>query len=250
LPIYRNKFKALTPDLPGDWQVHHGYQVGRQGEGAEFEAILADRFLAEKGINVHDSKYLKGVPPKIHAEITAAQTRWWKGKVASLQYADMADAYRRVPLDEVIALSGKLDEAYASFWMTSGTNQSRLVTRIRNELNAAGGQCNFALGKAGRMQSLGFSLGASVGLFSFLTGNAKAAANIAFHNAGQKADFQEFVTKYEGALDKQMDGNPITKNEAEHLMEAFIRYLRALELDEGAVSKLEAAMGAYIDKEF
>ena len=70
---YRGAFKKETPDLPNDWKVHHTKQQA-----------LADRYLNEKGINIHDSDYLRGVPVNVHYEINDVQAKMHMAKMRDM----------------------------------------------------------------------------------------------------------------------------------------------------------------------
>ncbi|SDZ69241.1 hypothetical protein SAMN05421736_1581, partial [Evansella caseinilytica] len=63
---YRKLFLAEYPDLPKGWQVHHSLPQ-------KYETIMKNA-----GINIHEVKYLRGVDPTVHREITKEWIKWDK----------------------------------------------------------------------------------------------------------------------------------------------------------------------------
>lgn len=116
---YRKLFLEATPDAAGtSWQVHHTIQVGRVvGPNGTTEQVLANRYLKERGINVHDKQYLRAVHPDVHKEITRRQANWWTMKAKEMGLGnDTITAMRRINLAEYDDFVQKLDVEYRQWW--------------------------------------------------------------------------------------------------------------------------------------
>ncbi|RMG03381.1 MAG: hypothetical protein D6741_02345, partial [Planctomycetota bacterium] len=112
---YRAEFVKATKAFPQNWQVHHTLPVVRHTfkDGTK-ENILADRFWKERGINVNDLQYLRGVHPTHHLELNHLQTAFWQQMLDEMKKnppgnvnpdtIDLVFVYRNVDLDRVIDL--------------------------------------------------------------------------------------------------------------------------------------------------
>jgi hypothetical protein len=124
---YRTEFVKVTPDMPADWGVHHTLQQ---------QPTLAGRYMAERGVNVHDPKYLRGVPQAYHKEISVLQQKWW-AKQSKAFGGDMEATYRNVALADVDTFNAKVDAMFKDKWIKAGKNQSKAVTAIVNRMKVS-----------------------------------------------------------------------------------------------------------------
>ena len=237
---YRRLFENLTPDLKdpkfADWEIHHTMQAGR----INGKDVLAQRILKDRGINVHESQYLRALPKKIHAEITGLQKRWWNKKMKEKGWTRL-EAYKKVDLDEYFAYVQKLDGEFRDVWVKAGKKKSDMLKVIKRS------GLSFAVNKANRMKRMGFAIVGSIGLFNLISENATAASNIANHTPAQLQKYNAFVDQYEIAINDVLENDRLSANRAHHLKNAFIAYGQALQLDQDALNTMSAAMGAHID---
>ena len=123
---YRENFKEATPAMPDGWQVHHTKQDK-----------LRERYQNEKGINIDDPQYLKGVPDKVHQDINYLQNKWAESKMRELgilgakevlnddnKKAKFAEFWSRVSLDDAEAFEKTLDKIYAKYWIKAGDGEA------------------------------------------------------------------------------------------------------------------------------
>lgn len=61
---YADRFIEVRADMPNGWQVHHSFPQ-------KYESLLA-----QHGLNVHDTVWLRGVHPDIHSKLTAEWRRF------------------------------------------------------------------------------------------------------------------------------------------------------------------------------
>ncbi len=89
---YRKLFLKENPEMPKTYQVHHTLPQ-------KYEEIL--NF---KEINIHEAKYLEGIDPDIHKQITKEWQKWDK-------------SLGRTPTsEEVFDFTQKIDSKYGQFW--------------------------------------------------------------------------------------------------------------------------------------
>lgn len=245
---YAKQFREATPDTPPGWEIHHTLQVGR--DDATGTRILERRYLRERGINIHEAKYLRAVRPEIHAEITRAQNAWWKEQMKNLGVSSRADAMLVIKLADYDAFVAKLDAQYRIWWIGPGRNQMQNVVTIVNRFNQSGGRWSWVAGKGTRWKNLGFTALAGVGIFSLFSENAKAAVNIAYHDDTALAKWDAFASAYDAAMTEVIDPDGpgrLKHNTAIQLRDAMIAYARAIKLDESVLTKIQIALGAYCD---
>ncbi|MDX1967810.1 MAG: glycosyltransferase [Planctomycetaceae bacterium] len=222
---YREYFKKATPDLPDDWKVHHTKQ-----------RALADRYLRERGINVHDKQYLRGVPPSVHVtDITPAQGAWWRQQAKRFGNS-VERAYAEIQLAEVEAFEQRMDAQYRQWWISSGTNQKAEVDAIVNDLKSS--HSKFVTEKASRWRHLEIGV-AAFALFSLISDSAMACHNIANHSPQQLDKWEIFRAKYDSALDSAARLGHVRQSQAWDLKDAFINYARSLSLDSDALDKID-----------
>ncbi len=75
----------------------------------------------------------------------------------------------------------------------------------------------------------------------------RAAVAIAHHDAEALAKWDAFAASYDNAMEEVIRSNRLSHNTALLLRDSMIAYGRAIKLDDGALSKIEAALGAYCD---
>ncbi|MCY2965563.1 MAG: RHS repeat-associated core domain-containing protein, partial [Planctomycetota bacterium] len=97
---YRPRFIEQTPDLANDaamqarMRIHHSLQQA-----------LADRYLAERGINVHDLVHLHGVDKTFHETVVNAMQRMFWEDMAK-EYSKDGRVFTPTTVKAVVSLSG------------------------------------------------------------------------------------------------------------------------------------------------
>jgi hypothetical protein len=225
---YRQYFLRATPDMPREWRVHH-----------TLPQQFAERFLRERNINVHDLQYLRGVPPLIHDEITAAQRSWLALKVKQHDHFD------KIPLDEVIAFARDIERDLGSFMLLHGPRQADAVTRINNLVKSKA--ITITMDRANRWRRLGLPVAAAIPVIVLLTQNAEAFQQMKNFDPDRNAAFQDFVEKYQRALELAVSTGDLPKRPAEQLVESFFRFGRELGLDTDTLNKAQALIHAKLD---
>jgi hypothetical protein len=228
---YRDKFIKATPDMPANWHVHH-----------TLPRRFAERFLRERGINIHALTYLRGVPRSIHDEITAIENAWVRNKL--IQYR----TFDNIPLDEVIAFSKDIETVFGSRMIRAGIGQAAEVTRITNALKHEA--TRWAVGKAQRWKRLGLVSAAAIPIFSLLANNAEAFYQMKNFDPDRHLEFRLFVEKYEYALQQAAERNSVSRRAAEQVFEAFFEFGRSLKLDQDTLAKAEAVVTAELAKRY
>jgi|GEM_PF-3140232 len=219
---YDRLFENATPhlnQLDTEYDIHHTKP-----------ARLADRYLAEQGINVHENRYLRAVPRDIHVkEITPAWNRWCNYHVREGTWGPDREAFfNSVPLDEVDNFMDQVHANVEADWFVEAGADKKRIKQVGTNFKTKRGK--FLAGKAKRLKDLGFIIGA-YSLFQLFTENAKAAQVIVNHDPAANAALQEFENQYDITLDSAIDNGWVTRTQAEKLINAFIGYAQALQLD-------------------
>jgi hypothetical protein len=220
-PGYRTTFKEATPEMPNKFQVHHIVEQGRD--------ILAERFHKELKINLDDLDNLRGVPDKIHGEITAIQSKFWAAQ-AKEQGGDLKEAYKRVSLGEVQKLQAEIEATYKSFWVKAGATAEEVAAvekRLNNKrlMNLRPARIEGTLKNAG-MAITGFAI------FTFLADAAALAINIADPPPEVQSALDEMLTHYARLYEIRSTQGSITKNQWAKLQEATMKYLKVAGFDD------------------
>ncbi len=246
LSTYRQNFIDKTPDMKSslaeDWEVHHTLQVGRQNG----ETILADRFLAEKGINVHRAEYLRGVPRGIHqGEIKRLQNAFWDNQKDALSVTTTAEAMRQVDLDEVIQFADDMEKEMKDMWIKSGKKQKTAIRRINNAWNHGRGK--WALGRIQRMRRMG--LGAALGgIVFFDTALLRAEQMGKIAGGGGAQEWATLEQAYKRSFEEIELTGGLTKETAIDWKNALMNYWLSLGEDPQSVAKTSAILEGVIRK--
>jgi len=195
---YRKNFIDLTPDMKSthgaNWQVHHTLQVGRVTlPNGKTVGVLADRFLNEKGINVHDLTHLRGVPSSVHSEITGLQKSWWNQKMKENNWATIQEAWQKIDLDEVEQFANDLDGQFNKKWMQAGAQQKTVMRRINDSIKQGRGA--WTLGRDARRGAVGLSVLGGFLFFQEAHARAGQMANIA--GGGGNAEWVTLAAEYD-----------------------------------------------------
>ncbi|NOX53927.1 MAG: hypothetical protein GXP27_05705 [Planctomycetes bacterium] len=226
---YRKLFIQATPELEGrsDWEIHHTKQ-----------RMIAERYLRERGINVHETEYLRAVPDFVHDEITAAQNKWWTQKAKELirrdpvRYGSLEEAMQvikeTIPLEEVEAFERQIETQYSKYWIKAG--EGRKIKIVQRRLKKLG---RFSLSKPSRFQNLGLTF-TGFAILTLVTEKGKAAMNIANHPPQAQVAWRRLEGELNSYLDRGLERGYATKEDAMRVVDALVSYMRALGLDEEA----------------
>jgi len=80
--------------MPDAYQVHHALPQ-------RYESIMRLR-----GINIHETVFLRGVDPTIHSKITTAWGRWHRGLGGRMPTSQ-----------EIVQFSYRIDEQYGKYFI-------------------------------------------------------------------------------------------------------------------------------------
>src|SRR5262249_41382882 len=139
---YEEAFRKLRPDLPSDWRVHHTIQ--------KYNDVLTARFATEKGININDPKYLRGLPQSVHGAIGGEQTAWW-----NMQRRVNNKTPANIDLDVVLKFVSDQEKEYATRWVKSVPKPND-IAKVKNVVKT---QSNlFVLDKPNRWNRLGIGV--------------------------------------------------------------------------------------------
>jgi RHS repeat-associated protein len=234
---YRKKFHDATPDAPKDWPIHHTKQDA-----------LRDRYR-KIGINVDHPKYLRSVPPDIHAEIGILQQKW-RSETAERLGIGWRDFYKEVPLAEVETFEGAIDQLYKELWIPSGKNQARRVQDIRSKVSTPSWLASFKAGFPDRMKGAGLKkLAGFAFLALFSADKACAAWDAATCDPRTDFGFQAFIQQYQLAVDEIMRNRHLSANRAHHLRHAWYQLASRFGTAEtqDAINVMDSELGKYID---
>jgi hypothetical protein len=236
-----------TPSLAGGlvWQIHHSLPVYRSydAELDEVVGILEQRFK-DAGINIHDPKYLRGLPKEVHEEVTARWTAWFKEKGRALGNQSPADAARVVNLADVQAFATKIDATYGDKMVRSGARM-RAITSISDSLGTAKKRLAFISDRAVHAKQLGFNAGDALQIMTTVGIAVTAMKEIAAPGPEARAALAEFKACYENCLDDNLRNGDVSKHNAENFGRAFNKYIQETNLkdvDERAAAIMETAL--------
>jgi len=223
----RDDFIKATPSMPPDWKVHHKIQ--------HFGDVLGKRFLKERGINLHELGNLVAVQKSIHDEITAAQNLFWtqKGKLGITA--------ANIDLDEVIAFANKVETQFGSRWVAARATKGQFTAVANLVQNDA---AKFLLAKAARWRDLDLDVLSCFAIFGLILSNAEAVRRINNFDPNTHPQWQTFATTYETAFNESVTSGRVSHNTALHVADSFKAFGESLNLDQGALNKINVAMKA------
>jgi hypothetical protein len=222
---YRGAFKKFTPDLPVSFDVHHIFEQGRE--------ILAERFRKELGIDLNDLDNLRGVPDKVHGEISAIQAKFWAAKAkehgVDISRQGYDELYRRVPLAEVRKLQAEIEATYKSFWVKSGATAQEIAAvekRLKNQrvMNLRPARIEGTLKNAG-LAITGFAI------FTLIDENIGLAKNIVNPSPRVQAALDNMLKWYAAVYEIRINRGFVKKEEWGALQDATMNYLNAAGFD-------------------
>jgi hypothetical protein len=217
---YRKAFKDATPALPAGYEVHHIFEKGRE--------ILAERFRKELSVDLNDLDNLRGVPDKVHDEISAIQTKFWAAK-AKEHGGDYKAAYANVPLAEVRKLQAEIEATYKSFWVKSGATAQEIAAvekRLKSPrvMNLRPARIEGTLKNAG-LAVTGFAI------FTLIYDNIVLANNIANPPPHVQTALDNMLKWYAAVYEIRVTRGFIKKEEWGALQDATMKYLNAAGFD-------------------
>jgi len=217
---YRKAFKDATPKLPKDFEVHHIFEKGRE--------ILAARFRKELNIDLNDLDNLRGVPEKVHDEISAIQSKFWAAK-AKEYGGSYTEAYKRVPLAEVRKLQAEIEATYKSLWVKSGASAQEIAAvekRLKNQrlMNLRPARIEGTLKNAG-LAVTGFAI------FTMIADNVALTNNIANPSPQVQAALDNMLKWYAAVYETRTTRGFVTKEQWGALQDATMKYLNVAGFD-------------------
>ncbi len=238
--------KIDTGDVDKDgkkiyWQVHHTKQVVRDGPGV---GILEARYLSEKNIDVNDPKFLRGIHPKYHAEITDMQKKWQLKEMAARKLdpkirAHVRHFWQTVPWTKIAELEADLDRLYKGYWLEPKATEAQ-VKKLMQKTNGERNIARFQKGKGDRMGQMFKKLGAVLVIFTLMEG-VTMAADIREHTPDQHSCWTTFKGNYDTCFAIAANGIRLPKAQLEILNDDFAAYLRSLGMDKLA-AKIHASI--------
>jgi YD repeat-containing protein len=238
----RQKFIESTPNMPNDWQVHHTKQ-----------ACLRARYFTEKDIKIDELKYLRGVPPQIHDEISGIQSQFWGEKWNLFQQTEQYKKlisdnknitekqlrtimYNCTPWDEIDALENSIDKVFKNFyikekaWRMSINKVLENVRKYPTEMHKnsrRSGVWNLISKKIGDLFSAKFPGKVGLAIIGGL-GMIIVAKEIAVPSDTTQQAWNAFIEQYKSAIQEAENSNNLKKETAMNLTDKLVQYLQAV----------------------
>jgi YD repeat-containing protein len=240
---YRTKFIEATPNMPKDgWEVHHTKQ-----------ACLRARYLVERGINIDELQYLRGVPSKIHGEISGIQNQFWAEKwdlfTKSQKYKDLVKENKKIteqqlrqvmynctPWEEIEALEKSTDDVFKKFWIKKGAwvrsvnsvlnKVSKLPTDMHKNARRSG-VWNLMKKKFGDLFLSKFPRKVGIALIGGL-GMIITAKEIAVPSDTTQEKWNAFIEQFQSAIQEAENDNTLKKETAMDLTDKLVQYLQSV----------------------
>ncbi len=220
---YRPMFYIETPDAPADWKVRHTKQQA-----------LAERYLRERGINVHESVHLRAMPKAAHDEITYLQKQFWQrmatkySKPGGVQY-NSTTVKAVVSWDDIDKFEQDVERAYKDLWIEKGKNQGSKVKKI---LQTIDDPSKFTLKRQDRMRLIGISL-TTLAIYELFVSKAEAAKAIVNHPPEARAAWDRVHSTMSACMDSEIQHGWIKREALVDFHAAFFDYCRALKISNG-----------------
>ena len=97
-----------------------------------------------------------------------------------------------------------------------------------------------------RLQKIGVAVGI-IGLLGFIESKVRAAALIAHPDAAARSSWDALHLAYENAIDFKLQNNYVRADHLQKIVDAFVAYGKAINLDGDALTISEAALRYKID---
>lgn len=244
---YGPLFIEKTPDYPGgDWEIHHTKQKQ-----------LAERYMTEKGINVHESEFLRGVPKAVHDDISELQREWQiaqmrklgiLGKDEPLSNLNRGDAFsklwKKVPLSEAMDFEKSIDNAFNRYWLTAESGQKARVAGILEAIKPDGVYSRNRNDRLGRVMN---KVGNALAILAVVTNGAAMAYAFSNPSPEQAGAYNDFLAAYQSAILEERRRGSLTRNTAEQFQEKYLAYLRAINVADSVIAASAAAMQNWIE---
>jgi hypothetical protein len=229
-----------------DWQVHHTH----------FQQLAP--VWEANGIDMHAVDTLRAVRPRVHQEITEAQTQWIAGEMRQIDpnwtwnnpehRAAFLARVRNDPafFDRLRAFQAGMQQEYGNYWVRATDSTSR-AREVHRRVDGRTRLRRFSLGQGNRFIRLLPRLAGALAIFALFTDNATFAANLASHTPEQEDKWRIFETRYRAALERAIEtGQMPERRHLDLLIDALADYLQAMEAPETPRHAIIAALRLYI----
>lgn len=244
---YRENFVRETPDMPLDWRVHHTRQ-----------RALTERYKS-MGIDVNELSSLRAVPRSVHDDINWLQREWSLAEMKAMGLirpdARSADPktwerfWKNVDMKKVKEFEDQLEQIYKHYWVKVRGTASEFASVRR--LTGSTVQESMRRAQLGNnLRTLSSRLGKALVIFGIFEslGTAASFANATrTHTWEQQRLWDEFFRMHNHLLEKGVSGSMLTKQDAHHLKDAFLRYVHSINDNDDMINRIGAAMGTWID---
>lgn len=218
LEKYRDDFKAATPGMPADWEVHH-----------TLEQRLRERF-AELGYKIDDLDFLRGMPPEIHKQISKLQKMWWSDRegIDGLTVDD-------VKLEDIQEFYAGLEDEFGEWWIEAGDDCAiqQKITKIQG-MRASDNAIKANRRMTNALKNLGIA-GTVFAILGLIAENASFAKNIVNPNENVQAYFQQMLVQYTIIYEMALQDETVGQGRWAILQRAILKYLREAGCSEKAV---------------
>lgn len=145
------------------------------------------------------------------------------------------------------AFEAKLDAAYQKWWVAPNATTDE-AGKVFKRLDGRRKVARFKTGEGSRLLKLLPQLLVALKIFDIIGEGVAVAANAGGHTPYQEGKWQEFEFRYRRALDVAVrtEAPPDKREYLVPLKDAFIKYLRAIEIPDKAVSAIDAALEVYL----
>ena len=235
---YRQNFIDATPsisELEGTFEVHHTKPKR-----------YAARFLAELGINIHETPYLVAYPNEAHKDLESLINKWEHSLVDPAKPGFERIEYVRdnVPLETVEKKMQEIMELaeLKQYEIPPGAS----VNKVRAVNKSLKNLPKLITTRISRLQKIGVAVGI-IGLLGFIESKVRAAALIAHPGAAARSSWESLHQAYENAIEFKLQNNFVRADHLQKIVDAFVAYGKAINLDGDALTISEAALRYKID---
>jgi hypothetical protein len=114
-------------------------------------------------------------------------------------------------------------------------------------MKSPGYMAKFGIARAQRMQDVGLKVLTTLAVVSFIADNASAAYKTATFDADTNDDFLQFLEHYQGIIETELEGQPITDDQLHLLCDSFVGFMESMDYNETVVNALSTTFRASID---